>query len=79
MSVHRYGNEELVVAIEAALATSFAADEVLTPAKLAPLDQFHTRGLAATADLAAKAGVTADTRVLDVGSGLGGQARFLSA
>src|SRR5581483_364402 len=39
----------------------------------------HTRGLAATADLARLVGITADLSVLDVGSGLGGPARFLAA
>ena len=43
------------------------------------LDQFHTRGLAATAELAELAGITADMSVLDVGSGVGGPARFLAA
>src|SRR5262249_28160646 len=43
------------------------------------LDQFHTRGLAATAELAKLAGITADMSVLDVGSGVGGPARFLAA
>jgi sarcosine/dimethylglycine N-methyltransferase len=51
----------------------------LTPAQLAALDQFHTRGLAATAELAKLAGTTADMSVLDVGSGVGGPARFLAA
>jgi sarcosine/dimethylglycine N-methyltransferase len=51
----------------------------LTPAQLAALDQFHTRGLAATAELAKLAGTTADMTVLDVGSGVGGPARFLAA
>src|SRR5579859_1736304 len=51
----------------------------LTPQQLAPLDQFHTRGLAATAELAKLAGITADMAVLDVGSGVGGPARFLAA
>jgi SAM-dependent methyltransferase len=46
---------------------------------LAGLDQFHTRGLAATADLAKLAGITADMSVLDVGSGVGGPARALAA
>src|SRR5690242_17837691 len=50
----------------------------LTPQQLAPLDQFHTRGLAATAELAELAGITADMSVLDVGSGIGGPARFLA-
>ena len=47
--------------------------------QLAALDQFHTRGLAATAELAKLAGITAGMSVLDVGSGVGGPARFLAA
>lgn len=50
----------------------------LTPQQLAPLDQFHTRGLAATADLAKLVGITSDMAVLDIGSGVGGPARFLA-
>jgi len=50
----------------------------LTPQQLAPLDQFHTRGLAATADLAKLIGITADMSVLDIGCGVGGPARFLA-
>ncbi|TAI62521.1 class I SAM-dependent methyltransferase [Bradyrhizobium sp. Leo170] len=51
----------------------------LMPQQLAALDQFHTRGLAATAELARLAGIAADMSVLDVGSGVGGPARFLAA
>jgi sarcosine/dimethylglycine N-methyltransferase len=51
----------------------------LMPQQLAALDQFHTLGLAATAELAELVGMTADTLVLDVGSGVGGPARFLAA
>ena len=51
----------------------------MKPEQLASLDQFHTRGLAATAELAELAGITADMSVLDVGSGVGGPARFLAA
>ncbi len=54
-------------------------DQRLTPQQLGALDQFHTRGLAATAELAKLAGITADMSVLDVGSGGGGPARFLAA
>jgi sarcosine/dimethylglycine N-methyltransferase len=54
-------------------------DQRLTPQQLGALDQFHTRGLAATAELAKLAGITADMSVLDVGSGVGGPARFLAA
>jgi sarcosine/dimethylglycine N-methyltransferase len=59
--------------------TAFGPDEQrLTPQLLASLDQFHTRGLAATTELAKLAGITADMSVLDVGSGLGGPARFIA-
>ncbi|WP_246678195.1 class I SAM-dependent methyltransferase [Mesorhizobium sp. B1-1-7] len=54
-------------------------DQLLTPQQLGTLDQFHTRGLAATAELAQLAGIEADMSVLDVGSGIGGPARFLAA
>jgi len=50
----------------------------LTTQQLAALDQFHTRGLAATADLAKLVGITAQMSVLDIGSGIGGPARFLA-
>src|SRR5690348_4018152 len=46
---------------------------------LAPLDEFHALGRPATLALARVAGVTADARVLDVGAGLGGPARFLAS
>jgi sarcosine/dimethylglycine N-methyltransferase len=62
-----------------ALAAFGPRDQRLTPEQLGALDQFHTRGLAATAELARLAGITADMSVLDVGSGVGGPARFLAA
>jgi ubiquinone/menaquinone biosynthesis C-methylase UbiE len=61
-----------------------ALDEVGLPherpkaADLAPLDQFHARGLDATKELAELAGIEATSRVLDVGSGIGGPARHLA-
>jgi len=54
-------------------------DQRLTPQQLGALDQFHTRGLAATEELAELAGITGAMSVLDVGSGIGGPARFLAA
>jgi sarcosine/dimethylglycine N-methyltransferase len=62
-----------------ALAALGPDDQRLTPRQLGALDQFHTRGLAATAELSGLAGITADAAVLDVGSGIGGPARFLAA
>jgi sarcosine/dimethylglycine N-methyltransferase len=62
-----------------ALAAFGPEDQRLTPEQLSAMDQFHTRGLAATAELARLAGITADMSVLDVGCGVGGPARFLAA
>ena len=68
--------ERLKSALAAALGPE---DQPILPQQLGALDQFHTRGLAATAELAELAGITVDMSVLDVGSGLGGPARFLAA
>jgi sarcosine/dimethylglycine N-methyltransferase len=74
-----YRATDLTERLKTAL-TSFGPDEQrLTPEQLATLDQFHTRGLAATVELAKSAGVAPDMSVLDVGSGVGGSARFLAA
>jgi sarcosine/dimethylglycine N-methyltransferase len=64
--------------LKTALAALGPEHQRLTPQQLAALDQFHTRGLAATAELANLAGITAGMSVLDVGSGVGGPARFLA-
>src|SRR6202790_3241477 len=65
--------------LKAALAALGPEDQPLTPQQLGALDQFHTRGLAATAELAKLAGITAGMSVLDVGAAVGGPARFLAA
>lgn len=65
--------------LKTVLAAFGPEDKQLTPQQLGTLDQFHTRGLAATVELARLAGITADSSVLDVGSGVGGPARFLAA
>ena len=65
--------------LKTALAAFGPEDQRLTPQQLGTLDQFHTRGLAATAELAELAGIAAGMSVLDVGSGVGGPARFLAA
>ena len=74
-----YGATGLVDRLKAALAALGPEDQRLAPQQLSALDQFHTRGLAATAELAGLASITAETSVLDVGSGVGGPARFLAA
>lgn len=49
----------------------------LSPEALAPLDQFHSGGLAATRKLADLAAIRPGESVLDVGCGVGGPARVL--
>jgi SAM-dependent methyltransferase len=74
-----YSATGLTDRIKAALATITPESKALTVAQLAPLDQFHARGILATAELARAAGLDPSTRVLDLGCGLGGPARYLAA
>ena len=74
-----YGAPGLTERIKAVLATSTPEDLPLTVAQLAPLDQFHIRGILATAELAGVAGIEPWIRVLDLGCGIGGPARYLAA
>lgn len=74
-----YGSADLIQRIRSALVQAGKSLDSLTLEDLAPVDQFHTRGLAATRELIAFAGVKAGWRVLDVGSGLGGPARVLAS
>ena len=64
--------------LKTALKSFGPEDQRLTPGQLGGLDQFHTRGLAATAELAGLARIGAGMSVLDIGSGIGGPARFLA-
>lgn len=65
--------------IKSALTTIAPEGQTLTVAQLAPLDQFHTRGILATEELAGAAGLEPSSRVLDLGCGIGGPARYLAA
>ena len=74
-----YGSAGLESRILSALKEAGKNLDSLTVEDLAPLDQFHTRGLAATRELIAFAEVKPGSRVLDVGSGLGGPARVVAS
>jgi SAM-dependent methyltransferase len=74
-----YSATGLTDRIKAALATITPEGQALTVTQLAPVDQFHTRGLLATEELAHAAGLDPSTRALDLGCGLGGPARYLAA
>lgn len=51
----------------------------LSPDELGALDHFHTGGLRASRELQEVAHIQASDRVLDIGAGLGGSARWLAA
>lgn len=55
-----------------------AGSAPLAPEQLFPLDQIHYHGTAAVQRAAGILGLAADERVLDVGAGLGGPARYLA-
>jgi ubiquinone/menaquinone biosynthesis C-methylase UbiE len=74
-----WGREGLAQAMLDGLAAAGKDLDALTVDDLAPLDQFHGGGKAATQRRARLAGLEPGTRVLDVGGGIGGPARTLAA
>jgi len=73
-----YSRPEIGSLILAALEKAGKDSSRLTLEDLAPIDEFHIRGRAATLELARAAGLDASKRVLDVGSGVGGTSRCLA-
>jgi SAM-dependent methyltransferase len=73
-----WGRDGLGQTILDVLAASGKDLNALTIDELAPLDQFHGGGKAATVRLARLAGLRPGMQVLDVGGGLGGPARTLA-
>lgn len=65
-----YGSEDLAGRIRTALGPGS-----VTRAALENLDEFHTRGIQATREIAELAGLEPGMRLLDLGCGLGGPAR----
>lgn len=77
VSAH-YTTDDLIDAIKAALMAAGANPLAPRPEDLKPVDEFHTGGILATDDLLDQLEISADTLVLDIGSGLGGTARHIA-
>jgi len=60
------GPGRLVAAIESALDVAGLDRATLRPSDLAPVDEFHIRGRAATLEIIEALGVTTDSHVLDL-------------
>src|SRR5437879_13358532 len=74
-----YRSDGIAERVIAAFREAHGADASLTPEDLAPFDQFHGRGPAATRELVALLQPQAGERLLDIGSGIGGPARWIAA
>lgn len=74
-----YGRTDLESTILTAYETAGKDPTQFTRDDIAALDEFHIKGRHATRELAHLAEICPDTRVLDVGSGIGGPARTLAA
>ena len=74
-----YGREGLEQAILAALLASGKDIDHLDPADLSGADEFHLGWRAQTIELAERLGLAPEHHVLDIGSGIGGPARYFAA
>ena len=74
-----YGTSGIAARVLAALREAQGPDAPVTVDGLAPLDQFHGRGPVATRELAALLQPQMGERLLDIGSGIGGPARWIAA
>ena len=77
ISAH-YSRGDLLGRLRAALLDDGVDPDHLTMETLAPYDHFHGRGLEATEELAGLLTVARGDHILDIGSGIGGPARYIA-
>ena len=73
-----YSRGNLLERLRAAMSADDADPDHPTIATLAPYDHFHGRGLEATEEAANALSVSRTDSILDVGSGIGGPARYFA-
>lgn len=74
-----YQHADLTERILKAVAAAGIDPERMAPEQLAPVDEFHIGGRAATAHAVARMRLAPHHHVLDVGCGLGGATRYMAA
>lgn len=74
-----YANDGIAERILSAVRATLPPGTPITVDALASADQLHGRGLDATKELAALLAAKPGERVLDIGSGVGGSARWIAA
>lgn len=74
-----YGSGNIVARILAAIPWSPDGGSALTAKQVFPFDQLHGRELFATQDHAARLHPTEEAHLLDIGSGVGGPARYFAS
>jgi SAM-dependent methyltransferase len=77
--VGHYSQGGLLERLRAALREDGADPEHPSLDELAPYDHFHGRGLEATVEIADRLELTPERHILDIGSGIGGPARYMAA
>jgi ubiquinone/menaquinone biosynthesis C-methylase UbiE len=73
-----YARNDLVTAIRDGLRLMGKTTNTVTIDDLAPVDEFHIGGRKATAELLAQLEPSVTDRLIDIGCGLGGAARFVA-
>ncbi len=73
-----WGKDNIYDQIIAALESSGKLPGKLTVEDLAPVDQFHARGLPATIEMADRLPVKSGDLLVDIGCGIGGPARYFA-